>query len=138
VRPGGAPDYDDWRFSMFFLTPLGSAAVLAGIGVASYEAATNEESDYRFGWTDEGGKVPIWGDYRLWAAGLGYLASMFGPFQLRGVGQVAMLSGLASFTATEAMAASETGQLFGFDIGGLLPAGDEAVPAGDEAATTDE
>lgn len=119
---------------MFFLTPLGSAAVLAGIGVFTYQA--NEATDHRYGMEDDDGHVPLWGDYRVWAAGLGYLATMFGPHQLRGVGQVAMLSSLASVAATEAIEAKDSGHLFGFDISGFLPAS-EATEGSDASADAD-
>lgn len=107
----------DQAFKM--LTPLGQLAPLAGVAVVT--TMSLESDGYRIGFKDAEGKVPLFGDYRFlaWAGGAAYAA--LAPFNWPGRDLAAYSSGVAfsSLFITEWVRASETKNLWGWDLPSL-------------------
>jgi hypothetical protein len=112
--------YADSELSPKTLWGYGGVITIVSAATMSYMA--DAENDYRYGWTNEEGEVPAWGDYRVWTALASGTVATF--LQMRGMTGLATAAGaiglgaVVSFTASEGMRWRESGKV----LGATLPA----------------
>lgn len=102
--------------SFDILAPLGSATVLVGAAVSASLAADGE--NYRIGFADKEGKVPLFGDLRLLGAVAGYAYANFAPshWPMHDVARLAAFTSVTSLAVTEGIRAKESDNLWGLDL----------------------
>jgi len=126
-----------------FLTG-GLAGVGALLGASAMTFYATPEEGYRYGWMrDADGEIPLWGDARVWIAGISFGAAAYGIAQennmIAGTMSVLGASALMSLVSTEGIRWREDGKLFGIAVPQLpLPEGEAAAAVAAPAAVIEE
>ena len=123
--------YADSELSPMTLWTTAGVTTLVATAAMSYMA--DAENDYRYGWTNEEGEVPAYGDYRVWTAvASGPLAGFLMSRGMMGLASATGAIGLAavlSFIASEGMRWRESGKILGINAPALPTLGEPAVTA---------